>query len=55
MERSFAWLARNRRFTKDHEYRVQTSDTLLGITTIRLILNFELRLLSSGLASQRGQ
>jgi len=29
VERTFAWLGRNRRFSKDYEYRVQTSETLL--------------------------
>jgi transposase len=27
VERTFAWLGRNRRFSKDYEYRVQTSET----------------------------
>jgi hypothetical protein len=27
MERTFAWLSRNRRLAKDYERRVQTSDT----------------------------
>jgi transposase len=27
VERSFAWLGRNRRFSKDYEYAVQTSET----------------------------
>jgi len=31
VERSFAWLGRNRRFSKDYEYRVQTAETLLDI------------------------
>ena len=39
VERSFAWLGRNRRFSKDYEYRVQTSETLLDIAATRLILN----------------
>ncbi len=38
VERSFAWLGRNRRFSKDYEYRVQTSETLLAIAAIRLML-----------------
>ena len=38
VERTFAWLGRNRRFSKDYEYRVQTSETLLDIAAIRLIL-----------------
>ena len=28
VERSFAWLGRNRRLSKDYEYRVQTSETM---------------------------
>jgi putative transposase len=39
VERSFAWLSRNRRFSKDYEYRVQTSETMLDIAATRLILN----------------
>jgi putative transposase len=39
VERSFAWLGRNRRFSKDYEYRVQTSETLIDIAAIRLMLN----------------
>ena len=38
-ERTFAWLGRNRRFSKDYEYRVQTSETLLDIAATRLMLN----------------
>ncbi len=38
-ERSFAWLGRNRRFSKDYEYRVQTSETMLDIAATRLMLN----------------
>src|ERR1017187_8409072 len=29
VERSFAWLGHNRRFSKDSEYRAQTSETML--------------------------
>jgi transposase len=39
VERSFAWLGRNRRFSKDYEYRVQTSETMLDIAAMRLMLN----------------
>jgi putative transposase len=39
VERSFAWLGRNRRFSKDYEYRVQTSETLIDVAAIRLMLN----------------
>jgi putative transposase len=39
VERTFAWLGRNRRFSKDYEYRVQTSETPIGIAATRLMLN----------------
>jgi putative transposase len=39
VERTFAWLGRNRRFSKDYEYSVQTSETLIDIASIRLMLN----------------
>src|SRR5512132_1680293 len=38
VERSFAGLGFNRRLTKDYEYRVQTSETLIYIAAIRLIM-----------------
>jgi putative transposase len=39
VERTFAWVSRNRRLSKDYEYRVQTSETLLDIASTRLMLN----------------
>jgi putative transposase len=39
VERSIAWLNRNRRLSKDFEYRVQSSETMLDIAAIRLMLN----------------
>ena len=39
VERSFAWLGRNRRFSKDYEYRVQTSETMIDIAATRFMLN----------------
>ena len=33
------WLGRSRRFSKDYEYRVQTSDTMIDVAAIRLLLN----------------
>jgi putative transposase len=39
VERTFAWFGRNRRCSKDYEYRVQTSETLLDIAATRLMLN----------------
>lgn len=38
VERTFAWLGRNRRLSKDYEYKVQTSETLIGIAATRLML-----------------
>jgi putative transposase len=38
VERSFAWLGRNRRLAKDHERRVQTSETLIEVAATRLLL-----------------
>jgi hypothetical protein len=39
VERSFALARRNRRFSKDYEYAVQTSETMIDIATIRIMLN----------------
>ena len=39
VERSFAWFGFNRRLSKDHECYVQTSETLLDIAAIRLMLH----------------
>jgi putative transposase len=39
VERSFAWLGRNRRLSKDYEYKVQTSETMIDVAAIRLMLN----------------
>ncbi len=39
VERSFAWLGRNRRFSKEYEYIVQTSETMIDIAAIRIMLN----------------
>jgi len=38
VERSFAWLSRNRRLAKDDERKVQTSETLLDLVAIRLLV-----------------
>ncbi len=38
VERSFAWLSRNRRLAKDYERRVQTSETLIELAASRLLL-----------------
>ena len=39
VDRSFAWLGRNRRLSKDYEYCVQSSETLIEIAATRLMLN----------------
>jgi putative transposase len=38
VERSFAWLSRNRRLAKDYERKVQTSETLIEVASMRLVL-----------------
>jgi putative transposase len=38
VERSFAWLSRNRRLAKDYERKVQTSETLMEIVAVRLLV-----------------
>lgn len=38
VERSFAWLIRNRRLGKDYERKVQTSETLIEVAATRLLL-----------------
>jgi transposase len=39
VERSFAWLSRNRRLAKDYERKVQTSETLIELAILRLLLH----------------
>jgi transposase len=38
VERRFAWLTRNRRLAKDYERKAQTSETLIEVAAIRLLL-----------------
>jgi putative transposase len=38
VERTFSWLSRNRRMSKDYERKVQTSETLIQIAMIRLLV-----------------
>ena len=38
VERTFSWLIRNRRLSKDYERRVQTSETLIEVAMIRFLL-----------------
>jgi transposase len=39
VERTFAWIGRYRRMSKDYEHRVKTSETLIDLIAIRLMLN----------------
>jgi putative transposase len=38
VERTFGWLSRYRRMSKDYERKVQTSETLIEVAMIRLLL-----------------
>ena len=38
VERTFSWLIRNRRLSKDYERLVQTSETFIEVAMIRLLL-----------------
>jgi putative transposase len=38
VERTLSWLSRNRRMSKDYERKVQTSETLIQVAMIRLLL-----------------
>jgi len=38
VERTFAWLGRHRRLSKDYEFRVQTSEALITIAACSLML-----------------
>jgi putative transposase len=38
VERSLAWLSRNRRLAKDYERKVQTSETFIELAATRLLL-----------------
>jgi transposase len=38
VERTFAWLGRNRRLSKDYELDVQTSEAFIDLAAIRLML-----------------
>jgi putative transposase len=38
VERTFGWLRKDRRLAKDYERKVQTSEALIEVAMIRLIL-----------------
>ncbi len=38
VERTFAWICRNRRMSRDYEFLAQTTEALIYVTMIRLML-----------------
>ena len=38
VERTFAWISRNRRMSRDYEFLAQTTEALIYIAMIRLML-----------------
>jgi putative transposase len=38
MERTFAWIGRNRRMSKDYEYLTSSSESMVQLTMIRLMV-----------------
>jgi putative transposase len=46
VERTFAWISRNRRMSRDYEFLAQTTEALIYVTMIRLML----RRLAKGVA-----
>jgi putative transposase len=38
VERTLSWISRNRRMSKDDERKVQTSETLIQVAMIRLLI-----------------
>lgn len=39
VERTFGWLSRYRRMSKDYERKVQTSETFIEVAMIRLLIS----------------
>jgi putative transposase len=39
VEHSFAWLGRNRRLSKDYEFRFQTSEAMINLAATRIMIN----------------
>jgi putative transposase len=52
VERCSAWLIRNRRLAKDYERKVQTSETLIQLAAIRLLLRRRAGHIPSGAGGQ---
>ena len=40
VERILSWVSRNRRMGKDYERKVQTSETLIQVAMVRLLLAY---------------
>ena len=55
VERTFSWLIRNRRLSKDYERLVQTSETFIEVAMIRLILTAPFIAAAPGFGSRRRQ
>jgi putative transposase len=51
VERSFAWIGRYRRMSKDYEYLIESSEAMIYLVMIRLILKRLARQTPNGLAS----
>lgn len=47
VERTFAWLGRYRRLSKDYEYLAQTSETVIRVTMIHLMVRRLARMVPS--------
>jgi putative transposase len=47
VERTFAWLSRYRRLSKDYEYHTQTSETMIRVAMIHLMIRRLARLPTS--------
>lgn len=47
VERTFGWLGRNRRLSKDYEGRLKTSETWIRVAMIRLMLRRQGRILET--------
>ena len=49
VERTFGWLSRNRHLSKDYEGKFQTSETLIEVAMIRLLIARQGRLIPNNM------